>query len=385
MPWKEACAMSLRVEFVKLAGDEGANIGELCHRFGISRKTGYKWLKRHEEGGSEALANRSRRPHSSPGQTSAECESRVLELRAQHPCWGGRKLRAVLRRRGFEEVPSASTITEILRRHGQLSGEESSRRLAVQRFEHPHPNDLWQMDFKGHFGLEDSHRCHPLTVLDDHSRFSIGLRACSNERGDTVRDELTAMFRRYGLPRRMLMDNGAPWSSEAEHSYTPLTVWLMRLNISVWHGRPYHPQTQGKDERFHRTFLAEVLARGSFRTLADCQPRFDPWRDVYNQERPHEALEMQPPASRYQMSPRPFPEVLPVVEYAPDCQLRKVQKEGWFTFRSHDFHVAQAFRGHMIGLRPTTDDGRWEVCFGPHTLGDIDLRDGGDQVRYRKK
>jgi transposase InsO family protein len=314
-----------------------------------------------------------------------EKESLVLRLRDEHPAWGGRKLRAVLLQRGTTEVPSASTITEILRRHGRLSAAESSKHTAFQRFEHAAPNDLWQRDFKGHFGLEDARRCHPLTVLDDHSRFNIGLRACGKEQGTTVRAELTSMFRRYGLPRRMLMDNGSPWGSDADHVPTPRTVWLLWLNIQVTHGRPYHPQTQGKDERFHRTFQAEVLSRGSFRTLADCQPRFDPWRDVYNQERPHEALDMQPPASRYRRSERPFPEVLSPLEYAPDCQLRKVQQEGWLSFRGREFRVGKAFRGHALGLRPTTNGGRWEVCFGPHVLGEIDLRSDTDQMTRRKK
>ena len=380
MPWKEMCSMSLRTEFVQLCLQDGANVRELCRRFSISGKTAYKWLNRFREGGLECMGDRSRKPHGSPLQTSATMESLVLKLRDEHPAWGGRKLRAVLLGRSVAEVPSASTITEILRRHGRLDATESRKREAFQRFEHAAPNDLWQMDFKGHFGLEDHHRCHPLTVLDDHSRFNIGLRACSNEQGETVRQELTSLFRRYGLPRRMLMDNGSPWGDDADHPYTPLTVWLLRLNIRVTHGRPYHPQTQGKDERFHRTFKAEVLARGSFRTLADCQPRFDPWRDIYNQERPHEALGMQPPASRYRASERTFPESLPPLEYAPDCQVRKVQQGGQFSLRGREFRVSKAFHGYPLGLRPTQEDGRWEVFFGWQLLGEIDFQKTQEHV-----
>jgi hypothetical protein len=237
------------------------------------------------------------------------------------------------------------------------------------------------MDFKGHFGLGDGTRCHPLTVLDDHSRFNLGLRACDNERGETVQSELTSIFRCYGLPRMMLMDNGSPWGGDEAWGVTPLTVWLLRQGIAVTHGRPYHPETQGKEERFHRTFQVEVVRRGEFRNLADCQPRFDPWRETYNFERPHEALNLAVPASRYRPSERTFRETPPPLEYAPDYQVRKVQAEGWFSFRGRQFRIAKAFRGQPIGLRPTTVDGRWDVLFDTVVRGWIDLTSNDDRVR----
>lgn len=381
MPWKATCLVSMRAEFVELSRVAGVNMSELCKRYGISRKTGYKWRSRHSADGVSGLADRSRRPLHSPTRTEAAVEESLLQLRDEHPTWGGRKLQALLVRRETSEVPAISTITEILRRHGRLSEAEGSKHRAFTRFEHAAPNDLWQMDFKGHFALEDGGRCHPLTVLDDHSRFNIGLRACGDERGATVREELTGMFRLYGRPRRMLMDNGSPWGCDAEHRETPLTVWLLRLGVHVSHGRPYHPQTQGKDERFHRTLKLELLSRGAFRNLSACQPKFDPWRDVYNLERPHEALGMQTPASRYRPSPRAFPETLPALEYADDCRVRKVQQDGTFSWHGRGFHLGQAFRGERLGLRPTTDDGRWLVCFGELVLGDLDLRDRDDRVR----
>lgn len=380
MPWKATCAMSLRREFVALATLEGANVSELCRRFGISRKTGYKWLGRGRGSDAAALADRSRRPQTSPGRTATTTEEAVLRLRDEHPAWGGRKLRAVLLQRGVA-APAASTITEILRRHGRLDEAEGAKHRAFVRFEREAPNELWQMDFKGHFAVDDGRRCHPLTVLDDHSRFNVGLRACGDQRGETVRGELTAMFRRYGLPRQMLMDNGSPWGCDAEHTETPLTVWLLRLGVRVAHGRPYHPQTQGKEERFHRTLKVELLKRGGFRDLDACQPRFDPWREVYNFERPHEALGLATPASRYRASERAFPERLPPVEYAADVAVRKVQAEGLFSFRGREFRLAKAFRGEPIGLRPTTSDGCWDVLFGPLVVGSLDLTGDEDRVR----
>ena len=375
MPWKEACAMSLCEEFVRLASQDGVNMRALCRRFEVSAKTAYKWLGRFREGGAAALGDRSRRPRESPTRMKEKIEQLVLDARDRHSVWGGRKLRRWLLDRGVEEVPAASTITQILRRHGRIDEAESARHKAFKRFEHAAPNDLWQMDFKGHFEMEDRSRCHPLTVLDDHSRFNLGLRACANEQGTGVQQELAMLFRRYGLPRRMLMDNGSPWGDGPEHSYTPLTVWLLRLDIDVSHGRPYHPQTQGKDERFHRTFEAEVISRGRFRDLADCQPQFDHWREIYNHERPHEALDMGVPSSRYRMSERSFPEALPPLEYAPDCQVRKVQQGGKIDFCGRTFRVGKAFRGYPLGLRPTTIDGCWEVRFGWQVIGQLDLSD----------
>ena len=278
--------MSLKREFVILARGEGANIRELCRRYGISPPTGYQLLERYAREGDAGLLERSRRPHNSPNRTPAELERAVVALREEHPAWGGRTLHEVLSR-SHHPVPSPSTITAILRRNGCIVNGERSQR-DWQRFEHPQPNDLWQMDFKGHFPT-GAGRCHPLTVLDDHSRFALGLRACPNERTETVQEELTAIFRTYGLPVRMLMDNGPPWGNNSEHPRTPLTVWFMRLGIEVSHGRPYHPQTQGKDERFHRTLTAEVLQGRHFADCPASQVAFDWWRPVYNFERPHQA------------------------------------------------------------------------------------------------
>jgi transposase InsO family protein len=376
MPWKEVSTVSLRLEFVTLAQHEAVPFRELCRRFGISAKTGYKWLRRFRCGGPAALEDQARRPHHSPGRTGAATERAVLDLRARHPAWGGRKLRARLQALGQAEVPAASTITAILRRHGLLGGRAGQPRDFV-RFEHAAPNDLWQMDFKGHFALADGRRCHPLTVLDDHARFALGLRACADEQGATVQRELTALFRLYGLPRRMLMDNGSPWGDDPDNPYTPLTVWLLRLGVGVAHGRPYHPQTQGKDERFHRTLKAEVLTGGPLADLVVAQGRFDAWRGVYNGERPHEALGLQVPASRYRPSPRPFPEVLPPIAYGPGDVVRRVQEGGWFSYRGRDYRVAVAFRGYPIALRADGHGGQLQVWFCHAHLGTINLEEPG--------
>jgi transposase InsO family protein len=373
MPWNEVSLMSLRLEFVALAAAEGANVRELCRRYGISPKTAYKWIARHRAGGPEALADRSRRPAGSPGRCPEPIEAEVLRLRDAHPAWGGRKLRARLIAAG-RDAPAASTVTAILRRHGRLDPAAAAAHTPFVRFEHDAPNRLWQMDFKGHFPTACG-RCHPLTVLDDHSRFALGLFACGDERDGTVRGHLTAVFRRYGLPERVLCDNGPPWGTAgSDRRYTALGVWLLKLGVGVGHGRAYHPQTQGKDERFHRTLQAEVIQGRAFADLPDCQRRFDPWREVYNHERPHEALGLAVPASRYRASARPFPEVLPEWEYGAGDAVRKVACDGTIRFRGRPVELGKAFRGERVAVRPTTEDGVFGVYFGVHEVAQADLR-----------
>jgi transposase InsO family protein len=371
MPWQECSTMRLRQEFLSLADQPGSTFSELCQRFGISRKTGYKWLQRYQQTGAAGLADRSRRPQHSPRRTDAAIEAQVLAIRDQYG-WGARKIKWCLQRAGPAAV-AKSTVHAILRRHGRVTAPADKVAGSYQRFEHERPNQLWQMDFKGHFALGNGERCHPLTVLDDHSRYSLCLQACRNEQTGTVKEQLTATFRRYGMPERMLMDNGSPWGNDFEHQFTPLTVWLLLLGVGVSHSRPYHPQTQGKDERFHRSLKVEVLAQRSFGDFELMQLRFDEWRSCYNHVRPHEALDMNVPASRYQVSHRSFPEQLPPLEYGAIDQVRKVQIDGSISFRHREFRIGKAFRGYPVALRPTTQDGVYEVYFATHRISQIDL------------
>lgn len=375
MPWKETTKMSQRQEFVVLASDPEANVRALCRRFGICPGTAYKWLGRYREGGLEGLGDLSRRPRSSPAQTAPEIELLAVDLRKEHDTWGGRKIRRRLADLKHQDLPAPSTITDILRRHDLIVPEEAARHKAYTRFEHPHPNDLWQMDFKGDFLLESRGRCYPLTILDDHSRFNLALRACDNQLRTTIQPHMIDIFRRYGLPRRILADNGPPWGSSNPHALTHLGAWLIRLGIDLWHGRPFHPQTQGKEERFHRSLKAEVLQGRSFQDSQDVQRHFDPWRDVYNLERPHEALNMATPATRYQPSCRPFPESLPPIEYAPDCQVRQADHQGYIHFQNRNHHVSDAVARLPVGLRPAAQDGLWDVYFCQQKIDQINLKD----------
>jgi transposase InsO family protein len=373
MAWKVVSVTDQRREFVRLARAGGVSVSELCRRFAISRQTGHLLLRRCAAQGEAGLQAQSRRPHSSPQRTAAALETQVLDLREQHPAWGGRKIARRLRDLGGLAVPAASTVTDILRRHGKLDPAEAARHRAYVRFEWEQPNELWQMDFKGHFPTE-SRRCHPLTVLDDCCRYSLGLRACANETDLTVRGQLTEVFRRHGLPWRILADNGAPWGAP-ERGYTALGVWLLCLDIELWHGRPRHPQTQGKDERFHRTLDVELLQGRRFRDLADCQAAFDAWRTIYNEQRPHEALALDTPASRYRPSSRSFPEVLPAPQYHAHDVVRRVNKDGYVNFHGRLLKMSQAFAGRQVALRPTATDGLWTIHFARFEIAQLDLRE----------
>jgi transposase InsO family protein len=382
MPWQEQTIMSLRLEFVTVVEQGSLSFAEACRRFGVSRPTGYKWWARYQVAGLAGLAEQSRRPRHSPAKTEASMEAMVLAVRDRHPSWGGRKIRAVLLRHGLPRVPSASTITTILRRHDRLDAASAHRHTPWQRFEHPRPNDLWQLDFKGHFPLS-SGRCHPLSVLDDHSRYVLGLFACANQQETTVRAHLTTLFRRYGLPWRILTDNGVPWgSTQPTQPLTAFSVWLLRLGVAVSHGRLYHPQTQGKVERLHRTLKADLLQAHRYDTLTAAQTAFDAWRASYNQDRPHDALELAVPARRYQLSQRPFPETLAPLEYADGDIVRTVHRGGQVHYRGQSYYLSLALRGQVIALRPTVIDGVLAVAFAHHHMGELNLHTRRFTMQY---
>lgn len=256
MPWQEMSTMGERREFVRLAMQEGANRRELCRRFGISPDVGYKWIQRWEAG-DEELADRSRRPHRCPGRSEAVMEEHVLAVRDAHPAWGARKIARCLENVGIAP-PALSTVHGILCRHSRIKPPIASSG-AYQRFEMEAPNLLWQMDFKGWVPLANQARCHPLTIVDDHSRFAVCLAACANEQSNTVQGQLEITFRCYGLPEAVFVDNGTPWGDASGARWTRLGVWLLKLGVDVLHSRPFHPQSRGKSERFHRTSRLRCL------------------------------------------------------------------------------------------------------------------------------
>ena len=371
MPWREVSMSEARVEFVRLALQDGANRRELCRRFGIHPDTGYKWLSRWQAGERE-LEDRSRRPHASPWRSPPGLEARVVAVRAAHPAWGARKIAHVLRREGLA-APAVSTVHAILTRHGLIlppvGGQPASRRFEMQA-----ANLLWQMDFKGWVRLGDGRPCHPLTVIDDHSRFCPGLEACLDQQETTVRACLTRIFTRHGLPEAFFVDNGPPWGDSKGIHWSKLGVWLARLGVGLIHARPYHPQSRGKNERFHRSLKAELLSLRRFRDRAELQAALDQWRDLYNHERPHEGLAMQTPAERYRPSKRPMPDILPEPLYDEGEITRRVPlSKDYIAFKGRIWKVPRAFRGETLAIRPLGRDGTYGVFFAANHLATIDL------------
>jgi transposase InsO family protein len=370
MPWREVSVMGEREEFVRLALQEGANRRELCRRFGISPDVGYKWLRRWSAGERE-LTDRSRRPLHSPGASSAESEAAVLRVRDAHPAWGARKIGRCLEREGIA-APALSTVHEILSRNGRIRPPSGGPRARL-RFEKEEPNLLWQMDFKGWIRAGEK-RCHPLTVIDDHSRFALCLHASADQQGVTVKEALERTFRRYGLPEAFFVDNGTPWGDPSGQRWTRLGVWLLKLGVDLIHSRPYHPQSRGKNERFHRTLLNEVFALERFADLEEVQRALDAWRAVYNFERPHEALEQEVPASRYRPSQRSLPDRLPEPDYARHDIVRLVATtKAYVSFKGRLWKVPQAFKGERVAIRPLDRDGSYGVFFATRRIASIDL------------
>jgi len=265
-------------------------------------------------------------------------------------------------------------VHAILVRNGRVVEPAGTPGQPYQRFEKEAPNLLWQMDFKGHVPMDGGGSCHPLTMVDDHSRYALCLAACANEQSLTVQGQLERVLRHYGLPQAIFVDNGSPWGDPAGERWTQLAVWLLKLGVRVIHSRPCHPQSRGKNERFHRTLKAEVFALRRFRSLGEAQYAFDRWRTVYNLERPHEALGQEVPASRYRPSERPMPERLPEVEYDDTEIVRTVgTTKTYISFKGRLWKVPRAFQGERVAIRPLNDDGQYGIYFGSYKIAKIDL------------
>ena len=377
MPFTDVTKFEQRRELVELMSKPGVNRRELCRRYGVSPTTGYKWLDRYEAEGTDGLRERSRRPLSSPNKTPSRVERMVLEVRRNNSTWGGRKIRARLDALGLEDPPAPSTITRILERHGKLREYgEYGQSWTPTRFERAEPNELWQIDFKSPMVI-GGEKYHPLTVLDDRSRFSLCSGTPDNKQTETIKGELTGVFSRYGLPRTILADNGVPWgSSYAGHNWTQLGVWLMRLGVEIIHSRPYHPETLGKAERYHRTLDEELLNFITVRHREQLGRELEQFRHRYNFQRPHEALELKTPAEVYRPSERGFPGRLREPEYGEDDAVRTASgPSGSFKFKNHRCFLGEPFQGMKVAVRPTLEDGVYDVYFLHRKIKQIDLNE----------
>ena len=350
MSWKVRTKETMLQEFVTRALSGKEHKAALCREYGISRPTGDKWIKRYLEG--ESLEDLSRRPHTNSKQISGEVTEKILALRREYPTLGSRKIAEILKSEGVQ-APCAKSIDNILHRNGLITPEASAAAKPPERFEKAQPNDLWQMDFKGHFQMLNHTRCHPLNILDDRSRFNIRTVGCDREMFHNVQPVLYSAFKEYGLPDSILCDNGNPWGVVQKTGYTALEVWLMDLDILTLHIRPYRPQTQGKVERFNQTFTRECLSRNEWPDMASAQRIFDEYRTFYNTKRPHEALGMQTPAQVYHESDRKFPSVIEPWEYPQTYIRRQVRGNGAFSLDGEQIFLSYGFVGKEIGIRPS--------------------------------
>lgn len=372
MPWKEETIMSLKEEFIKSALARESSFKQLCIAYNITRKTGYILLKRYNEEGVKGLLPRSKKPLSSPFKTSPQLEEMIVEIRLKQPTWGPRKIIRCLKNKGIDYLPAKSTVNNILKRNNLISIEESLKRQAFIRFERENPNELWQMDFKGKFQLLNHHSCYPLTIVDDCSLFALAIKACENEQYLPVKQRLVHVFKKYGLPDQINVDNGNPWGNSKLLPHTALTVWLMQLGVRVTHSRPHHPQTNGKCERFHRTLKNDLINIKPMRTFSHAQKIFDQWKHIYNYERPHEAIGMDFPSQRYKASNLKYPSRLPPTEYSDRSILRRVRGNGYISFEGREYLVGEAFKNHHIEIKPNPLEHSISIYFGKFLIYNYD-------------
>ena len=376
MPWMETLPMDERRKFVETYRSRAWTMTELCDRFRVSRKTGYKWLRRADEGGWVGLEDRSRRPHSCPWRTPREVELAILDTRLAHPDWGPGKIIEYLQKRQPElMLPATSTAGKLLDQAGLVKHRQSRR-----RWRHPsgpllqplEPNEVMTADFKGQFRTGDGVYCYPLTIADSFSRYLLRCQALSSVSTAEARPVFERLFREAGLPRAIRTDNGAPFSATGLHGLCGLSVWWMRLGIQHQRIRPGHPQDNGRHERMHRTLKAATARPPASHQRAQ-QRRFDAFRREYNEVRPHQALGGQTPATLWQPSARPYPSRIPKPQYPGHFEKRLVSNAGCFRFKKQVVFLSQALKQEWIGLEEV-EDGIWSVQFYDVLLARLDER-----------
>ena len=380
MPWECRTVEKQREAFV-LAAENCSNFSALCKEFGITRKTGYKWLERYRSG--QSLSNASRAPHRSPRQTPPEVEAKILQVREENPGWGARTIHHVLRNKGTPDLPCVRTVNNILNRNGCISEEASLKCKPIQRFERENCNELWQTDFKGEFKTEDGKYCYPLDILDDHSRFAIKIEA-SDSTANIVIPTFQAAFREFGLPKAILSDNGAQFAG-FRHGYTQFEKWLMCLDVVPIHGRIKHPQTQGKIERFHRSMKNEFLKYHTFADATDAHQALQQWRQKYNNERPHEALGMKTPAEVYAPSSREYIEKIRPWEYGGQYHVIKVNNWGYIRFADFQVYLSETMIGERVEFRPSPNGETFLVCFRNYIIAEYNAADGKLLSRFIRR
>ncbi len=385
MGWKETCAVEERMRFMMALAEREESFAGVCRRFGVSRKTGYKWLARYEEGGLNELIDRSRAPHHHPQEVRAEIAEQCLAVRRMHPTWGPVKVRAWLARRAGELAwPAVSTIGALFEREGLTVKRRLRRRSPPSSAPFADcgaPNDVWCIDFKGWFLTGDGTHCEPLTLSDAYSRYLLRCQALARTDGDHVWPVLDAALREFGLPKTLRSDNGAPFASTGAGGLSRLSVKVIKAGVVPERIAPAKPQQNGRLERLHLTLLQDT-ANPPARSLRQQLDRFKSFQRLYNDERPHEALGNEPPAEHYALSPRRWDGVLREPDYGSEHVVRRVRHNGEIKWRGSTIYIGTALIGEPIGLIENTD-GSWTASYGPIVLGIIPH--GGDRLKKPRR
>lgn len=372
MPWKEQRLETMREEFVKRVLACEKSKSELCREYGISRPTGDKWISRYLSG--EDLKNFSRAPKSLPHKTDPETESEIVAYRKQYPAIGAVKMRRIMENNGYTDLPSARTFNAIFRRNGLITKEASEESTPYRQFEKSCPNEMWQADFKGHFAMGNGIRCHPLNIIDDCSRMNLCCEPLLSETFAEVKLCIERVFCEYGMPFSFLCDNGNPWGTSQSTGFTGFEVWLMELGILTLHGRFLHPQTQGKEERFNGSFTRECLKYHNIKDQSDAASIFAEYRNFYNNVRPHIALELNVPASRYKPSQRKYPSKIQEWEYSDDMKVHTVKSTGYLTIHGQGYFLSEAFGNKRVAFRESSKGSHLvNLYFRQFRIGQIDI------------
>lgn len=374
MAWRASRPMDERMKFMLMHAEGGWSMTDLCEMFGVSRKTGYKWRQRYEEHGMEGLRAQSRAPHRHPNAVSAACEAEIVQLKAQRPKWGPKKLLPILQQEHPRiQWPARSTVAAILKRHGLVRERRRSRKAPP--YEQPfvgldRPNAVWSADLKGWFKTGDGQRCDPLTITDNYSRYLIRCQAVKPATFDTIQPVFVGAFREYGLPDAIRTDNGPPFATTTVGGVSRLSIWWIKLGIVPERIKPGRPQQNGRHERMHRTLNGEAISppKASARRQ---QKAFDEFKWTFNHERPHESLDQHVPASVYVPSPRPLPPRVPEMTYPDDMEVRGVHAQGDIKWKGYQIYLSETLARELVGLRQIADD-RWDIFFGPIRLAQLD-------------
>ena len=361
----------LREEFANVALNS-ANFSAVCRDYCITRKTGYKWLKRYVEG--LPMSDRSKAPLHIANKTDPETEKIILDVRADNPGWGAKTIHKVLENSGYDNLPCVKTINNILNRNNCIDPIESEKRVPLSRFAREHSNDMWQTDFKGEFMMKNGKYCFPLDIIDDCTRFAVKI-APFESTANVVIPCFKAAFREYGMPKAVLSDNGAQFAGFRK-GFTQFEKFLMNCDILPIHGRFHHPQTQGKIERFHRSMKNELLNHRTFDNIYDADKALQEWRGKYNSIRPHEALNMMCPADVYVKSKREYKEEIPIYEYSGEYHVIKVNTWGYVRFAHYQVYISETMINEHIEFRHSDDGNSFFACYRNFKIAEFDVHTG---------